>query len=124
VSLLPSLLADFQRTHPNLQLTLHSGTKAAVERMVLNSEVDIAVINNAPSSPSLTIEPFRREALVAFVSKTHPLARKRHLRIEDLERVPLVIRKSNGVRGTAEKFLQRAKRKGPQAQDNHALRFA
>lgn len=112
VSLLPSLVANFKRSHPHVELTLHTGTKADIERMVVNSEIEIAIITNAPSSRALTIEPFRQEPLVAFVSKTHPLARKRHLRFQDIERVPLVIRKPAGKAGTAEQFLQRARRKG------------
>lgn len=111
-SLLPSLVADFKRSHPNVELSLHAGTKVAIERMVINSEVDIAIITNAASSRALMIEPFRREPLVAFVSKIHPLAKKRHLRFQDIERVPLVIRKPAGKTGTAEQFLQQARRKG------------
>jgi DNA-binding transcriptional LysR family regulator len=112
VSLLPSLVANFKRSHPNVESTLHTGTRADIERMVVNSEIDIAIINNAPSSRRLTIEPFRWEPLVAFVSKTHPLSRKRHLIFRDIECVPLVIRKAAGKTGTAEQFLQRAKKEG------------
>lgn len=112
VYLLPSLLANFKRSHPNVEVTLHTGTKAGVEQMVVNSEIDIAIITNAPSRRGLTIEPLRRESLVAFVSKTHPLSRKRHLGFQDIARVPLVIRKPNLKAGTAEQFFQRAQKEG------------
>jgi DNA-binding transcriptional LysR family regulator len=111
-SLLPSLMASFKRRHPNVEVSLQTGTKTAIERMVVNSEIDIAVITNAPSNRLLTIEPFRREPLLAFVSKMHPLSTKRHLKFRDIGRVPLVIRKPAAKTGTAEQFLQRAKQEG------------
>ncbi|MGE5820798.1 MAG: LysR family transcriptional regulator [Deltaproteobacteria bacterium] len=111
-SLLPSLFAGFKKTHPHVQLNLRTGTKPTIERMVLNSEVDIAIINNASSNQSLTIEPYREEPLVVFASKRHPLAKKRRLAWQDFERVPLLIKKSTGTKGTTERFLQSLKKKG------------
>jgi DNA-binding transcriptional LysR family regulator len=73
VYLLPSLLALFQKSHPHVQLDLRTNNRAVIERMVLNSEVDIAVINNATSNHLLTTESYRQESLVAFVAKNHPL---------------------------------------------------
>ncbi len=112
VSLLPSLVADFKTSHPNVEVKLHTGSKLAIERMVVNSEIDIAVVTGTPSSRALAIETFRREPLVVCVLKTHPLARKRHLSFQDIECVPLAIRKAAGKAGTAEQFLQSLKRNG------------
>lgn len=111
-SFLPSVLATFKKSHPHIQLNLETDNKAAMEQRVVNSKVDIAVINNAPSNHSLTMEPYRQETLVAFASKNHPLARKRELTWQDLERVPLLIRKSAGGRDVTEQFLQSVKKKG------------
>jgi DNA-binding transcriptional LysR family regulator len=111
-SLLPSLLAGFKKAHPDLRLNLQTGNKVAMERMVLNGEIDVAVVNNARPNRLLNIEPYRQEPLVAFVSKHYPLSTKQPLTRQDFERLPLLIRKSLGLSGTAELFLHRLKKKG------------
>lgn len=107
--LLPWLLALFKKSHPQVQLNLRSNNRAAIERMILNYEVDIAVLNNAESHPLLTTEFYRQESLVAFVSINHPLAKKRKASWHDLERTPLIIRKPLAGRGTAEQIIRAMK---------------
>lgn len=107
--LLPSLLALFKKSHPHVQLDLRTNNRVTIERMVLNSEVDIAVINNAASNHLLTTESYRQESLVAFVSKNHPLAKKREATWQDFERAPLIIRNPLGGRGTAEQIIREMK---------------
>ena len=110
--LLPSLLALFNRTHPHVQCNLRSATRFAIERLILSSEVDIALINNASTNPAIIAEPYRPEPLVAFVSTNHPLARHQKLTLQEFERVPLIIRKAWKARGTIERLLQEMRKKG------------
>ena len=112
VRLLPSLLALFKRTHPHVQLNLRTANRLAIERLILNSEADIALINNPPANPAIVVEPYRPEPLVAFVSPNHPLARNRELTLEEFERVPLIIRKVWRAGGTTEQLLGEMKKKG------------
>lgn len=111
-SLLPSLLASFKKAHPHLQLNLKTGNKIVIERMVLNGEVDIAVVNNAPANRLLTMEPYRNEPMIIFASKRHPLAKKRQVTLHDVSRFPLLIRKPLGVRGTTEHVIANLKKQG------------
>lgn len=112
VSLLPSLLAVYRKTHPLVDTNLRTAGRAAIERMVRNSEVDIALINNAPATRALSIEPYRQEQCIAFAVKNHPLTRKRKLTWQDLERVPFIIRRSLRKSGTAESLIQDLRRRG------------
>jgi DNA-binding transcriptional LysR family regulator len=80
--------------------------------MILKVEVDIAVINNAPSNRSLTLEPYRREPVAAFVSGNHPLSKKGAPTWRDLDRTPLIIRKPLGGRSTAQRLLRLIRAKG------------
>ncbi len=111
-SLLPSVLALFRRRHPHVQVDFRTASRATIERLILNSEVDIAVLNNAPSNPSLTIEPYRSEPFVAFVPANHPLTRKPELTLQEFERFPLIIRRVSKGKGTTEQLLTEMKRKG------------
>jgi DNA-binding transcriptional LysR family regulator len=110
--LLPSLLALFKRTHPQVQCSLRSGTKFAIERMIVNSEVDIGLIYAASNNPAIFAEPYRHEPLVAFVSRNHPLARNPELTLEQLDRIPLIVRKAWTARNTIERLLREMKKKG------------
>ena len=101
---LPSALAVFEKSHPVVQLSIKTDTKRAIERMVVNGEVDIAAVNNPPQSPDLVMEPFRRERLLAFAPPNHSLARRGSLTISDIARIPLVIRgeREGGLTATEE----------------------
>jgi DNA-binding transcriptional LysR family regulator len=112
VHFLPSMLARFKRTHPHVQFNFRTGTRLAMERLILDSEVDIALITNAPANPGLVLELLRPEPLVAFVYPDHPLARNQELTLQEFERVPLTILKTWKGTGTTERFLREMKKKG------------
>lgn len=112
VHLLPSLLARFKRTHPRVQFHLRTGNRLAIERLVLKSEVDIAVINNQPANRAFVVEPYRPEPLVAFVPLNHPLARNQELTLQEFERVPLIIIKVWRGVATTNQLLREMKKKG------------
>ena len=101
---LPLVLAGFKESHPLVHLVLKTDSKRALERMVLNGAVEIAVVNNPPQSPGLAAEFLGREKLLAFAPPNHPLARRGSLTISDLTRTPLVIRgdKDAGMTATEE----------------------
>ena len=72
---LPSLLVNF---------ILRTGTTREVKTMLLNSTVEIALLNELPVNPVFVSEPFRKEKLVVFAAPNHPLARKKKLTLSDL----------------------------------------
>jgi DNA-binding transcriptional LysR family regulator len=47
--------------------------------MLLNSTVEIALLNELPVNPEFASEPFRKEKLVVFAAPNHPLAKKKRL---------------------------------------------
>jgi DNA-binding transcriptional LysR family regulator len=99
-SLLPSLLARFKKSHPEAALSLRTDNKVVIESLVLNGDVDMAVLlTEGPPNSQLAIEPFRREPLVAFVHPQHPLAKKPRIALEELGRFGFVIRKTSRPRG-------------------------
>lgn len=111
-SLLPLLSAHFKETHPLVQLTLRTDYSRELEKLVLNSEVEIAVIINPAHSPSLIYEPFGQQTFVIFASKRFHLAKRQELTLAELARAPLVIRKGNKSGTTVEKILEVVKKRG------------
>ena len=113
-SLLPSILSLFRKRHPQVELTLRTGERRFVERLILASEIELAVIAGNPSSDRLIAEPYGRYKLVAIVAKNHPLAKKKKVSLRQLAGMPLVIRGGLTQKSTAEILLsgsqmQRAK---------------
>ena len=99
VSILPSLLGTFKKRHPDLQVNLQTRSSRAIELLVLNGKIDVAVITH-PSSDVVGYqrEPFRNEKVVIFASTGHRLARKRRWSLLDIARQPLIIHKATSGR--------------------------
>ncbi|MGH7834820.1 MAG: LysR family transcriptional regulator [Candidatus Binatia bacterium] len=113
--LLPSVLAAFQKTHPNVRMILRTGSTNNVKAMLLNSEVEIAVLNEKPANPQLAGDMFREEKLVVFTAPNHPLARKKNLALSDFNSALLVATGGKGRLSTTEKMLKRSADQGVKA---------
>src|SRR5262244_4631744 len=110
--LLPSLTGIFRRNYPRVELVLRSANRPYMERLVLSSEVDIALITGRPRSSNLVVEPYRKEKLVAFVARNHVVANKRELSVVDFARVPLVIHGTKNSSNKVVSTLRDLQRKG------------
>jgi|SoiMethySBSTD1v2_1073268.scaffolds.fasta_scaffold176247_3 LysR family transcriptional regulator, transcriptional activator of the cysJI operon len=106
--LLPSVLADFQKRHPTVRIILRTGSTNNVKAMLLNSEVEIALLNEKPANPQLAGDFYRDEKLVVFAAPGHPLARKKHLTSMALNNALLVATGGKGRLSTTEKILKRS----------------
>jgi len=90
--LLPRVLAAFHAEHPGITLSVvEAGSRDLVERLAAG-ELDLAlVILPVPREELFETTPLIREELVLAVAKTHPLARRKTVRVGDLRGVPLVM---------------------------------
>ena len=93
VSILLSIIAAFKKSHPQVRVTLRTGSSPRIERFILNSEIEIGVVTNPSGSAALSVEPYRKERVVAFVAAGYPLAKKKQLTLADAAQVPLIIRR-------------------------------
>jgi DNA-binding transcriptional LysR family regulator len=112
VSLLPSLLARFKKSHPHVNLSLRSDNRVVIERLILERRVDFAVVNNPMPHQSLVIEPYCFEPAVAFVAANHPLAKRRRVDANVDWNIGLIIRKSHRGKGMGERFLDHLRKHG------------
>jgi DNA-binding transcriptional LysR family regulator len=110
--LLPLLMGIFKRNYPHVELMLRSANRPYMERLVLSSQVDIALVTGRPTSSNLIVEPYRKEKLVAFVARNYVLASKRELSLADFARVPLVIHGRKNSSNTVMSILRDLQRKG------------
>jgi len=112
-SLLPSLLARFEKSHSAAGLSLRTNNTVVIEGLVLNGAVDMALLlTDAPPNPRLTMEPFCLEPLVAFVHPQHPLAKEPRITLEELGRFGFAIRRRLGGAGVTHKYIRDIRKLG------------
>ena len=108
-SVLLEHLAAFKQSYPLVQITLQTQSSRSIERAVINSALEIAIITHPSHSPRLHYLPFGQERVILFVSAEHPLAGKKHLSLAEIAAVPLIIHR--GIRrGTGQNTLDILKR--------------
>jgi DNA-binding transcriptional LysR family regulator len=88
---LSAVLKSFVELHPNVHPTLRTGYPLAMEEMVLNGDVEIALTTRLPDHPQIVAEPIHVEEIIAVVSSKHPLAKKERLDETELAHVPFVM---------------------------------
>lgn len=83
---IPAALADFHRAHPAAPIRLRGGSSDEFIRAIVDGSMDAAVLGMAESVPpqGVRTRTLVRERLVAVVSRHHPLARRRRLRLPEL----------------------------------------
>lgn len=90
---LPGCVVEFERRYPDVQLTFQEWRDEEVARAVEAGTADLGLSpEGAPPAdgPWLLFEPAYEFDYVLITPKGHPLARKRHVRPEDMAAYPLV----------------------------------
>src|SRR5207244_2385608 len=88
--LLPSLLADFRRKFPGIEIHLREGLHSAVRDDVRSGVADFGLGFAEDALGTFVMEPLGAEHLHVVLPKDHALARKRKLMLSVLEGQPLV----------------------------------
>jgi DNA-binding transcriptional LysR family regulator len=105
-------MARYRRSHPELDLELHTGTSAKLERLVARGAMQLAVSDRRPSAHGLECEPLRSEKVLAFVRPDHPLARLGSVSLAELLAEPLIVRSGKGISGATQNALKKLKEQG------------
>ena len=118
---LPSAIAAFQKSHPEIKVTFLTSTRRTVEKWVRDGEVDIAMIQSPSESclADLFTEHFAVDILLPFAHPAHPLAKKPKITLQELAATPLIVREG---RGTTDQLLNLLRSQGLKL--NIALRCA
>jgi DNA-binding transcriptional LysR family regulator len=108
---LPSVLSSFKRRHAKVNVSLTSDKRKSIEKLILASKIDIALVTTPPDSPEITHRPFRRERWVVFARPGHPLARKPRPDLHDLSGAPLILRRGTGSRNSVDGVVKQIRRR-------------
>jgi len=91
VKVLPKLLPLIQRRMPGLRLVLHNLPTNEQKTAFANRTLDVGFLRGPVSLPGVQIEPLLEEKLVIGLPTKHPLAAKKRIRVEDLNRHPFIM---------------------------------
>ena len=74
---LPELLKELSTRHPQAEITVVSGTSAALVRRILAGELDVAFVSLPVEARGIQTEVLEMDELFAIGSPHHPLAKQR-----------------------------------------------
>ena len=103
--LMPRILALFAQNYPQIDLKVQVDSTTAIATSIIKREIDIALVGGEISNElkkKLTIQPFVYDELRLIVSKSHPFARKKSIKKEDLYSLDFITLHSNS---TIKKFI-------------------
>ena len=95
--ILPLMLKQYQEIYPMLKITVIIKQSAAIEQLVLENKIDIALIENQPEYADIMAIPFMTDHLCAIVPVTHPLADKKWVTLEEVSAYPFLMREKGSA---------------------------
>lgn len=102
--MLPSLLGDFKRKYPEINIRLKVSNSEGIVSMVENNIIDLGVVEAPVANRNLLVEVCRVDQLVLIVPPGHALAERAAVRMEDILPYPFICREEGS--GTREVIVE------------------
>ena len=83
-NMLPALLGQFKKKHPELQVRLKVGNSESIVSMVEHNVIDLAIVEGGISNKNLLVEHCRDDELVVIMPPDHALAKFETLSVDQL----------------------------------------
>lgn len=112
---LPAILAQFNREHPDIELSLLNDNTQRIETALVEKVLDLGIIEGNSRSSQLKYIPFLKDEIVAVVHVSQPLFEKDEITLEELKKTPLVLREIGS--GSLEVITDKLKQKGVKLKD-------
>jgi DNA-binding transcriptional LysR family regulator len=74
---LPRIFEALKRVHPNVEISLSSGTSEALVKHILAGDIDVGFVSLPVEAKNIETEVLSRDQIVAIASPRHPLASQR-----------------------------------------------
>ena len=106
-TVVPVLLGEFQREHPELTVALSISDTNRVIEQVAERELELGIVGASPRHRGVVFEPFFRDEVILVVPPAHRFAGK-EMTLEQLREEPLILMQEGaGVRQVIEDELRR-----------------
>ena len=97
--LLPAVLGDFAKRFPSVEIVAQEETTALLLKLANACEIDFAVASRPIQDRRMEVQDLFTEELRLALPPRHPLARKRTVRLADLEKEPFIVMKEGHCLG-------------------------
>jgi DNA-binding transcriptional LysR family regulator len=105
-TVVPVLLGEFQREHPELSVALSISDTNRVIEQVAERELELGIVGASPRHRGVVFEPFFRDEVILVVPPGHRFAGQ-EISLEDLRGEPLILMQEGaGVRQVIEHELR------------------
>ena len=94
---LPTLVSEFKKSHPNITIRVHILNSAKIQQEILDNELDLALVEETPTSDYLSMELLTEDCLCLILPIHHPLMDKEKIMIEDLMIYPFLLREQGSA---------------------------
>lgn len=103
------MLVEFKKRHPGIRISATLGNSQEVVARLLDYRADIGVLAHSIDDPRFLAVPFGRYPIVIFASHDHPLAKRKSIRLADLDGERLILRETGSTtRNELERALSKA----------------
>jgi LysR family transcriptional regulator, transcriptional activator of the cysJI operon len=100
---LPHIIANLSKQYPLIQPAITIGNTHEIEELVHNRTIDLGIVEGEIKNKKLQIEVIAEDFMFIIVSVSHPLAKRKNLKLSDLEKETWIVReKGSGTREAAE----------------------
>jgi LysR family transcriptional regulator, transcriptional activator of the cysJI operon len=107
--LLPDLVAAFHQQYPEVEVFSQVDNTSLVERLILEDQLDLALVEGPISSPHIVEELYCDDHLVFIASPQHHLANKLATTIQQLDHQAFIVREAgSGTQAIFEHTMQTA----------------
>ena len=124
--LMPPLLVDFAREHPNVAVKLRVGNRDEIVRMLASQETDLAIMGRPPAELKTSSAAFAKHPMAFLAAPAHPLMTRRKVTLADVVDANLLVReRGSGTRTTLERIYKEAGvalRIGSELSSNEAIK--
>lgn len=108
--IIPKILSGFHQKYPEIKISLLNRNTDTIIKALLDEEIDIGIVEGKKKMPAISYHPFIKDEVVAVCSAKSPIAKKRALSIEELKRMPIVLREQGS--GTLAALKDSLQKKG------------
>lgn len=107
--LVPELISQYRLKYPNVTFQLFQNTANKIMEQLETTEIDVCLTMNPDYHPDIHCMPLFPEELFVIVPKTHPLAKRKEIKLIEIADEPFIsFKKGVGLRVVADRLCREA----------------
>lgn len=112
---LPQILAKFKQEQPDIELSLLNDNTQRIEAALIEKILDLGIVEGNSKNSQLKYIPFIKDEIVAIAHSSQPLFELDEITLDELKKVPLVLRELGS--GSLEVITDKLRQKNVKLKD-------